>query len=179
MPRRRTDTIGRAGEHYVAAELNRRGAYASPFSGNLPGIDIVATNYDKTSMVYIQVKTKREESKNWQVGLQTGWAQISPYKRCRENGKCSKKCIPDLKEPIPGKPDHYWIFVSLKDGGQEYYIVPDEEVRSRLVREFHLAYLCKHGGQRPGKKHNSLHHSFQDKHLKEWKDKWDSLGLGL
>ena len=38
------------------------------FRENLPGIDIVATNYDKTSMAYIQVKTKREESKNW-----AGW----------------------------------------------------------------------------------------------------------
>ena len=55
MPRRRTDNIGRAGEHYVAAELNRRGAYASPFSGNVPGIDIVATDQDRQQMAYIQV----------------------------------------------------------------------------------------------------------------------------
>ena len=26
----------------MAAELNRRGVYASPWAGNLPGIDIVA-----------------------------------------------------------------------------------------------------------------------------------------
>ncbi len=42
--RQPSNRIGRAGEHYVAAELNRRGAYASPFSGNVPGIDIVATD---------------------------------------------------------------------------------------------------------------------------------------
>ena len=33
--RQPSDRIGRAGEHYVAAELNRRGAYAAPFSGNV------------------------------------------------------------------------------------------------------------------------------------------------
>ena len=55
----RTDTIGRAGEHYVAAELNRRGAYASPFSGNVPGIDIVATDSEQNRMVYIQVRASK------------------------------------------------------------------------------------------------------------------------
>ena len=63
MPGRGTDKVGRAGEHYVAAELNRRGAYASPFSGNVPGIDIVATDDDMKRMAYIQVKTKRGHSK--------------------------------------------------------------------------------------------------------------------
>ena len=176
MPRRRTDTIGRAGEHYVAAELNRRRAYASPFSGNVPGIDIVATNEDRTSMAYIQVKTKGENSKNWQVGLKNGWAKIKPN-NCPKNKKCSKECTPMLEEPIPGKPDHYWVFVSLmKDGGQKYYIVPDDEARSRLIRKSHEDYLKKHCGQRPGKNHDSFHHSFTETALNGWEDKWNSLG---
>ena len=177
MPRRGTDRIGRAGEHYVAAEINRRGAYASPFSGNVPGIDIVATDEAKTHMAYIQVKTKREGG-NWQVGLQHGWAKITPY-GCLENGKCPPECTPALEEPICGKTDHYWVFVTLlKDGGQEYFIVPDDDVRSYLIRERHQGYLDWHGGQRPGKKHDSLHHSFNDNDLKKWRDRWDSLGLG-
>ena len=52
------DMRGRAGEHFVAAELNRRGAYASPWAGNLPGIDIVAMNAEQDARAYIQVKTK-------------------------------------------------------------------------------------------------------------------------
>ena len=35
-----TDMLGRAGEHFVAAELNRRRVYASLWAGNLPGIAI-------------------------------------------------------------------------------------------------------------------------------------------
>ncbi len=177
MPRRRTDTIGRAGEHYAAAELNRRGAYASPFSGNVPGIDIVATNQEMTSMAYVQVKTKSENSRNWQVGLRTGWAKVIPY-GCLENGECPKECTPRLDEPISGKPDHYWIFVSLlKCGGQQYYIVPDKEVREVLVRKWHQDYLKKHGGQRPGSKHDSDHYSFHAKRLEPWENRWDFLGL--
>ena len=41
MTKPNTDMVAGAGEHYVAAEINWRGAYASPWSGNLPDIDIV------------------------------------------------------------------------------------------------------------------------------------------
>ena len=176
-PKSSTDKIGRAGEHYVAAELNRRGAYASPFSGNVPGIDIVATDDSRERMAYIQVKTKREGG-NWQIGLHHGWSKIT-LSGCPGNGNCPTTCTPLLEECVMGKPNHFWIFVSLlKDGGQEYCIVPDNDVRGRLIRERHLAYLSEHGGQRPGKKHDSLHHSFKDIDLQPWKDAWDSLGLG-
>ena len=180
MPKRGTDMIGRAGEHYVAAELNRRGAYASPFSGNVPGIDVVATDGDKSRMAYIQVKTKRAHS-NWQIGLQHGWTKITPA-GCPGDGSCKQSrqtCTPLLEEPIPGKPYHFWVFVSLtSDGGQRYYVVEDDQVRGHLVRELHLAYLEERGGQRPGMKHDSLHHSFKDEDLNDWKDRWDILGLG-
>ena len=83
--RKSTDTIGRAGEHYVAAELNRRGVYASPFSGNVPGIDIVATDHLRERMVYIQVKTKRTAG-NWHMSLGHGWI-IDPLTRRASPGE--------------------------------------------------------------------------------------------
>ena len=176
MPGRGTDKVGRAGEHYVAAELNRRGAYASPFSGNVPGIDIVATDDDMKRMAYIQVKTKRGHG-NWHMSLNHGWATITPSE-CPGNGDCPKTCTPCLEEPILGKPDHFWVFVTLKkDGGQQYYVLPDDEVRHG-VRERHKGYLAESGGQRRGKNHDSLHHSLSDKDLQGWEDKWEILGLG-
>ncbi len=177
MPRRRTDNTGRAGEHYVAAELNRRGAYAAPFSGNVPGVDIVATDDDMERMAYIQVKTKRDPG-NWQIGLKQGWAKIT-LNECPGDGSCPKPCTPLLEECIPGKPDRYWVFVSLgKTGGQRYYVIPDDHVRRCLVRERHQEYLDQHGGQRPGKKHDSLHFSFSNKDLQGWENRWEVLGLG-
>ncbi len=171
-----TAGIGRAGEHYVAAELNRRGALAAPFSGNVQGIDIVATDEGRDHVAYIQVKTKREGG-NWQVGLKHGWAKITP-KGCRKRGKCRSDCTPLLEEEIAGKANHYWVFVSLlKAGGQRYWVVPDEIVRCRLVRELHLDYLLKNGGQRPGKNHDSQHHAFRDEDLRTWEDDWSKLGL--
>ena len=46
---------GQAGEHYVAAELCRRRAYAVTFSGNIPNFDIIASNREQTRAVQIQV----------------------------------------------------------------------------------------------------------------------------
>ena len=176
MPRRATNYIGRAGEHYVAAELNRLEVYATPFSGNLPGIDVLATSTDGEHTALIQVKTKRPGG-NWQVRLKTGWEEITPS-GCPGNGTCGEDCKPKLSKPICGKANHFWVFVSLqKAGGQHYFIVPDDDVRRRLVREKHLAYLDSHGGQRPGGKHDSEHHAFKDEDLQPWRDRWEILGL--
>ncbi len=49
----------RAGEYFVVAELNKRGAHAVTFAGNMPTIDLMACNHDQSRTVDIQVKTKR------------------------------------------------------------------------------------------------------------------------
>jgi Holliday junction resolvase-like predicted endonuclease len=51
--------VGRAGEYFVVAELNKRGAFAVPFAGNMPKIDIIACNSNESRTAYIQVKAKR------------------------------------------------------------------------------------------------------------------------
>lgn len=45
--------VARAGEQLVAAELHRRGAYAVTFAGNMPRIDILASNTAQTVTVMI------------------------------------------------------------------------------------------------------------------------------
>ncbi len=37
----RNQQVARAGEYFVLAELNKRGALAVPFAGNMPKIDII------------------------------------------------------------------------------------------------------------------------------------------
>ena len=178
MPGISNETTRIAGEQCVAAELKRRGVWVTPYSGEVRGLDIVATDSSHQSTAYLYVTTKSAGSKNWQSDLKYGWAKITT-KECPNNGDCAKDCTPTLEEPIPGKPDHYWVFVSLlKDGGQEYFIVPDDHVRRHMIREGHLAYLDKNGGQRPRGNHDSLHRSFSARDVEAWKDRWDSLGIG-
>ena len=43
-----TQQVARAGEMFVAAEIHRRGGYAVTFAGNMPGIDILASDLADT-----------------------------------------------------------------------------------------------------------------------------------
>jgi len=110
----RNQQTARAGEFFVAAELNRRGANAVTFAGNMPGIDILANMKDK--VVQIQVKSKRKGT--WQTS----------YKEGRQN-------------PRPND-NRFWVFVDLKRAAPEYYIVPDHWIRKNIYK-FHQKYLKK------------------------------------
>jgi hypothetical protein len=58
MPRNfKTQLAGQIGEHLVVAELGRRGVVATPFSGNVPDLDVLA--YANGKSVPIQVKANR------------------------------------------------------------------------------------------------------------------------
>ncbi len=69
--------VGRAGEHFVAAEIHRRGGYAVMFTGNMPGIDMLASNRDNTHRVSIQVKTKGPNSGGRQASTRHGLSRES------------------------------------------------------------------------------------------------------
>ena len=89
--------VGRAGEMFVAAEIHRRGGYAVTFAGNMPGIDIPASDLSDSRRVSIQVKTKRTGT----------WHARFP----RDGAKCAED--PDVSS--------YWAFVDL---GGEHHAIP-------------------------------------------------------
>ena len=190
-----TDKVGRAGEHFVAAELNRRGAYASPFSGNVPGIDIVATDDRQEHMAYLQVKTKRIAKQRWSVSLRHAWDIPKGVTECLCLDTCDAARCAEASAKVPthphhrdatslltlrevqGKPDHYWVFVSLEE--LQYWIVPDDTVRGEMIRLPHIKYLRERGGHRPGSKHGSLDTGIFEPFLTSWLGCWSALGLGL
>lgn len=51
-----TRLVAQIGEFLVCAELGRRGLIATPFAGNVPGYDVIATD-EQFRSVPIQVKT--------------------------------------------------------------------------------------------------------------------------
>ena len=148
----RNQQTARAGEYFVAAELNRRGAYAVTFAGNMPKIDVVASNVKRTREVNIQVKTRRSGS--WHTSTDEG-------RRCRRN---------------PGE-KNFWILVDLGEASPapSYYIVPDWWMRNDIFHA-HRAYLRRHGGKRAINP-QSKHHSIDIKRIAQWKDRWDILKL--
>jgi Holliday junction resolvase-like predicted endonuclease len=148
----RNQQTARAGEYYVAAELSRRGVYAVTFAGNMPKIDILASNTDQSRTVKIQIKTRK--SGTWQCSIDDG----KPIKKKEEE-------------------DRFWIFVDLTKENEppEFYIVPDDWIRNNIY-ETHKAYLDKRFGTRPITL-KSKHHAIEAKRLIEWKNKWELLRI--
>ena len=150
--RPKTDQVGRAGEYLVAAEILRRGGYAVTFSGNMPGIDILASDADHRRKVTIQVKTRTGGA--WQTQITRGHAWDA--------------------DP---QDDRYWILVDLAPDHPDFYVMPAYWIENDILVE-HEAYLARSGGTRP-RSPRSTHHSIRTPRVVQWRDRWDILGLDL
>ncbi len=140
---------GVSGEHFVAAELSRRGYIASLTSKNTKGIDLLASNEDASKTVGIQVKTNQGVRKSWLV---------------------SEKSENYYSDNL------FYVFVNLKDLEQpDFYIVPSTIV-AKDVKKAHQDWLETPG--QSGQKHNDtsmrMFHDLNDLYL----GKWELLGLG-
>ncbi len=146
--------VARAGEHFVAAELNKRGAYAVTFAGNMPKIDLLACNSDQSRTIQIQVKTKRG-GRSWHSSIVDCMALEAPSN--------------------PTDVMKFWVFVDLgeNNAAPRYWIAPDWWMRNDIYR-VHQEYLGRHGGSR-AKNPDSKHHSIEEKRLSEWRGKWEIL----
>jgi len=144
--------VARAGEHFVAAELNRRGAYAVTFAGNMPNIDILASDSALERAVMIQVKTRRKGT--WHSSTVRGMRRSEKD----ANGK-------------------FWVFVDLPDAPEHpsYYVAPEWWILNDIF-EHHQAYLKRHGGRR-ARNPDSTHHAIQRTRIEEWRDRWDVLKI--
>jgi hypothetical protein len=146
-----TQQVARAGEHLVAAEINLRGGYAAMFTGNMPGIDLLATDVDRTRTIGIQVKT-RSRGRAWQIKTTDGHP----------------------RDPIEDE-WVYWVFVDLAPSSPEYYVAPGWWVQNAIHARY-TEYVARHGGQRPITP-GSTHGVLPTETLSEWKDGWVALGI--
>ena len=157
---KKNNRVGIAGEYFVAAELNRRGATAVTLTTNMPEVDVVATDPSRSRTIYIQVKTKMT-GRTKRTGKPTGnW-----HSRTWEGNKSPK-------------PEHFWAFVSIPQSRQEppsYWIVSDDWMRED-IKNNHAAWLLHTGGRRP-RGSNSDHHGISEGRLKGWEDSWDILDI--
>ncbi len=163
--RRRNFLTGRAGEHYVSAELCRRGAYAVAFMGNMPDVDIVATDLNQNHTVYIQVKTRKTQRSKRERKVTGNWSTNA--------GQGEK----------PHKDNAFWVFVSLPPDSEEplrYHIVPDKCIRDNIKQE-HVRHVEHWQRNNPGKDPSlrSDIHYIDESRIRDWEGRWDLLGLGL
>jgi hypothetical protein len=149
--------VGRAGELFVAAEIHRRGGYAVTFAGNMPGIDLLASDRDNTHRVSIQVKTKGPNSGGWQTSTRRGLSRESTDSAVFEG--------------------RFWVLVDLRPTYPGFYVMPELWIRNDIY-ERHREYLAMHGGRR-ARNPASEHHLITVARVAEWHVAWDVLGIGL
>jgi len=143
--------VGRAGEHFVAAELHRRGAYAVTFAGNMPETDILAADAAQTRTVFIQVKTKAKG--DWQTSTSRG-------RRRRSD--------PDERR--------FWVFVDLGPDAPSCYIVPEWWIQNEIYRT-HEAYLDRQPDRQRPITPGSTHSKVTKTRIAKWQNRWELLGL--
>ena len=152
------------GEYLVACELARRGLLIATFSGNVPDLDLIATN-SKGASIPIQVKT-----------ITKGHWQFSIDKFVKVQFKGKKQIIgAAIKSRIP----HLMcvLVLAIEYGKDEFYILEFEQL-SRIVVAEYRAYLARKGGVRP-KKFRSLHCQARPCDLEKYRDKWTDITAKL
>jgi len=149
-PKLTSQQVGSAGEHFVAAEIHRRGGYAVTFSGNMHDIDLLASDAGHDRVISIQVKTKTAGT--WQT--------------------TTKRAVKGVAPELETK---FWVLVDLGKEYPEFYVVPKWWMEND-IHEAHSNYLAKSGGHRV-KNDASTHHAIPVAPIAAWKDRWDVLGI--
>ena len=155
-----TKLTGQIGEHLVVAELGRRTIIATPFSGNVPDIDVVA--YANKKSTHIQVKAINGPS--WQFNIR----------------KFLDVELADECQVVRGKNKHLdrkllCVFLSLGDslGSDIFYIFRQGWLQTYFLRTYE--------GRKPPKNIKSFHCAIwkkdMEKHIDRWKLIEKELGI--
>ena len=155
---------GAVGEFRVAAELCRRGLLATPFSGNVPHYDIVASG-QRGGHVAIQVKAINGGS--WQFDVRR-FMQITI-----EETPQGVRQVPGrvVREPYPGLV--YVLVLLSQDGNDRFFVLTWKQLRQIIVDDYRI-YLSKVGGVRP-KAPRSFHTALKVDEVADYEGSWDII----
>jgi len=158
-----TKLRGAVGEFLVAAELCRRGLLATPFAGNVPYYDIIASG-KCGGHVAVQVKAI-DRSKWWQF-------DIRKYLDVKMEADGKRQNIGEpLPEPYPGL---LCVLVQLVDTGKDhFFILTWNELRDRLAQKYRKD-LAARDYIRP-KNPQSFHIALEVSTAREFENAWDTI----
>lgn len=148
---RNNKLAGQIGEYLVCAELARRGYLATPFAGNVPTFDVLATDGNFNTLP-IQVKASR--GKGWQTNA-LEWMNI-------EFDPASLKL--NYKGPKLLSDSHLiYVCTSIANDKDRFFILNKGQLQSVIIGRF-IPWLESHAWQRP-KKPDSFHCDYDLKSL--------------
>lgn len=150
--------IGNAGEHYVMAELLKRGIIAALAPRNAPSFDILATKHNHT--VTIRVKTKSAEYREWQ------WMM-------KKDGAIFRNLSTD---------GDFSVLVDLarETKNMKFYVVPTHKLDGWLKATFDKWANALGRNDRPHDKttrKRNLNQETYCKELEKYLDRWEELGF--
>jgi len=161
--------IGQVGEFLVCAELGRRGLIATPFAGNVPGYDVIATNEDCRS-IPIQVKANNGK-RSWQF-------PAKKYLRIEIDPKTKVQTVHGYQRGL--FPDNLiFVFVRLAPRDRidreddRFFILEWRELRKVMV-DHYRRNLKKWGGVRP-KNPDSTHMALFLPELEPFEGRWEVI----
>lgn len=153
----KTQLAGQIGEHLVVAELGRLGIVATPFSGNVPDIDLLA--YKDGKSLPLQIKANRKGSIS---------VDARRYLNIAFNGDV---------QTVVGKSkdvDRNLIFILVSIGnqlGEDRFFIYKQGFLQDLIYDRYKAFLSKHGGIRP-KNPKSTHSAYSKSDLQGSENNW-------
>lgn len=158
---------GQIGEYLVCAELGRRGFIATPFSGNVPTFDVLATDL-LCHTVPIQVKASRGDS--WPSRADR-WMKI-------EYDATAKKQIYSGPAKL-AVPELVWVCVAIASpGGQDrFFVLTEADVQNVCVTGY-TSWMEKIGWKRP-KNPTSLDCRWAISDIEQFEDQWELIARRL
>lgn len=157
----KTQLVGQLGEYLVVAELARRGVIATPFSGNVPDIDVLAYHPNGKS-VAIQVKASTR-----------GKISVDAKKYIEIEFDGDKQNVIGKKEDI----DRDLVFVLVRVGdnlGEDRFFIYEQGLVQDIILRTHTQFLAKHGGVRP-RNPESTHSGYELLDLAACEGNWNLI----
>jgi len=145
---------GQIGEHLVTAELGRRGIIATPFSGNVPDIDILAHANGVTG--HIQVKAINKDS--WQFDIRR-FLDVDLVK--------TGQVVRGINRLLDRKIICIYVSLGGELGDDTFYIFK----QGWLQDYFHRRYK----GRKPPKNINSFHCAIWEREMGQHLGKWQII----
>ncbi len=158
---------GQIGEYLVCAELGRRGLIATPFSGNVPTFDVLATD-EQLRTVPIQVKTSRTD--NWN-GDARNWLDITLDKASGVQLNRGLKILVN--------PELIYVYVAIaKPGEHDRFFVLTMADAQKAYSESYTAFMKKHEWRRP-RNPESFDNRVHIGDIAKFEDNWELITTRL
>lgn len=150
-----TQLTRQIGEHLTVSKLGRLGIIATPFAGNVPEFDIIASDL-KGNFLPIQVKTINRTS--WQFKITT-FLDIEFIKNNYQKILGKKQL---------NNPSLICVFIKLNENeNDDFYILELKKLQEYFYKNYK-------GGIRP-KNPKSIHCAIWQKDLEKYKNNWDLI----